>query len=207
MMPQMDGNKLCSRLKENSITSTIPFIMLTAKDTLDARIEGLNSGADAYLSKPVSIQLLLSTIQNLLTQQKRIKEHLSSNYLSTAIDDTMQMKDKDFYDQLILVIESNIANIDLDVDFISKELSLSRTKLYQRVKDLTGKPIMELVRSIRLRKATQIMVEEDISIQEIITKIGIQSQSYFTSSFKKEFGKTPTQFLKELKGNPADTNS
>lgn len=199
MMPHMDGNKLCSRLKSDSENNTIPFIMLTAKDTVHTKIESLDSGADAYLGKPVSIRLLLSTIQNLLGQHKRIKEHLSSNYLSTAIDDTMQMKDKELYDQLIRVIEENISNIDLDVDLLSRELSISRTKLYQRVKDLTGKPIMELVRSIRLRKATQIMAEENISIQEIITRIGIQSQSYFTSSFKKEFGKTPTQFLKDLK--------
>jgi AraC-like DNA-binding protein len=199
MMPRMDGLQFCSIVKNDPKKSPIPFVMLTAKNSIEDEITGINSGADAYLGKPVSAKLLTSTIQNLLSQQKRIKDHLSDNYLSKTIEDTLQIKDKEFYDCLIQVIEKHIGDFDLDVNLISKELNCSRTKLYQKVKDTTGKAIMDLVRSVRLRKAVQIMAEEDISIQEIMQKVGIQSQSYFTRSFKKEFGKTPGQFARDLK--------
>lgn len=199
MMPKMDGVRFCEQLKEEPEKGCIPFIMLTAKNTLDDRITGTNSGADAYLAKPISIKLLFSTIYNLLSQQDRIKARISSNYLSKAIDDTMQEKDKEFYEQFIQIVEKHLSNVDIDVEALSKELNYSRTKLYQKVKDITGKPVMDMVRTIRLRKATQYMAEEDISMQEIMQKVGIQSQSYFTSAFKKEYGKTPGQFMRDLK--------
>lgn len=199
MMPRMNGNKLCISVKNNPESSSIPFIILTAKDTLDSKIEGINDGADSYLGKPINIDLLKTTLRNLQSNQKRIKKHISSKFLSTTVKDTLKSKDREFYELLIKTIELNIDNQDLDVELLSRLLSYSRTKLYQHVNEITGKPLMELVRSIRLQKATQIMAEEDISIQEIITRIGIQSQSYFTIAFKKEFGKTPSQYIRDLK--------
>lgn len=199
MMPQMDGLELCRTLKNNQDTDTIPFIMLTAKNTVDDEISGIANGADAYIGKPVSTTLLITTIQNLLLQKDRIRKQVSANYLFNAIDNTLQEKDRLFYEQLIAVIERNLSNTELDVDLISRELNYSRTKLYQRVKSVAGKPIMDLVRSVRLRKAAQYMAEEDISIQVIMEKVGIQSQSNFSSSFKKEYSKTPSQFIADLK--------
>jgi len=199
MMPRMSGNKLCISVKNNPESSSIPFVMLTAKDTLDSKIEGINDGADAYLGKPINIDLLKTTLRNLQSNQKRIKKHISSKFISTTVKDTLKSKDREFYKLLIKTIESNINNQDLDVELLSRQLNYSRTKLYQRVNEITGKPLMELVRTIRLHKAIQIMAEEDISIQEIISRIGIQSQSYFTIAFKKEFGKTPSQYIRELK--------
>lgn len=200
MMPRLNGYELCKIVKESPDTGYIPFIMLTAKDNIQSHIEGLEVGADAYLTKPVSMELLFSTIQNLYLQRKKIKEYLSSNFLNTAIDTKIKQKNKEFYSLLIKTIENNLENVNLDIDFLCTELSCSRTKLYQQVKEMTGLPIMELVRSLRLKKAIQLMAEEDIPIQEVMIRVGIQSQSYFTSFFKKEFGKTPGQFLKELKG-------
>ncbi|SHE81548.1 His Kinase A (phospho-acceptor) domain-containing protein [Mariniphaga anaerophila] len=199
MMPNMDGNILCRTLKNSTKNNQIPFVMLTAKNSLEARIEGTNAGADAYLSKPVSLKLLHSTIRNLLDNKKRIKKYISSNYLSDTIEDTVQCKDKAFYDNLLKLIESNISDVNLDVDFISNTMGYSRTRLYQKVKQITGMPIKELVRTIRLQKAIQIMAEEDLSISEVIIRIGFQSQSYFTSIFKKKYGETPAQFVRNLK--------
>lgn len=199
MMPVMNGFELCKKMKADIMLGSIPFIMLTAKDSLDDNITGIECGADAYIVKPVSIKLIVSTIRNLLNQRGRVKKALSDDYLSKAITDTLQEKDREFYEQLIHLIDRHLANTNLDVDLLSREMNYSRTKLYQRVSDITGKSVMDFVRSIRLRKATQYMAEDQLTIYEIMEKVGIQSQSNFSSSFKKEYGKTPTRFIQELK--------
>lgn len=199
MMPEMDGNDLCKEIRQNDTFKQVPFILLTSSKSQDAQLEGINAGASAYLNKPVSMQLLDSTIHNLLESHKRLKEYVSSNYISSAIDETLQNKDKDFYTELIRTIEKHIANPGLDVTLLAEELGYSRTRLYQKVNEVTGYPIKELVRLIRLRKAIQLMVEEDDLITDVLLKIGIQSQSYFTTIFKKEYGKTPAAFIRDLK--------
>lgn len=201
MMPNMDGNVLCRTIKEHVDYNQIPFILLTAKKSQEAQIAGTNAGADAFLSKPISMQLLKSTIKNLLGAHKRLKEYVSSNYLNSAIEETLQSKDKEFYDTLIGLIEEHLHDPDLDVTFLGEKIGYSRTRLYQKVKQITGLPIKELVRLLRLRKAVQLMVEKDLPISDILLRIGIQSQSYFTTIFKKEYGKTPAAFIRDLKND------
>ena len=108
-------------------------------------------------------------------------------------------KDKAFMDALMEVLTSQLVNPDLDVDFLCGQLGMSRTRLYQKIKSITGQSIGEFVRTIRLKKAVDIMLHEDVPFTEIMYRIGIQSQSYFTKAFKKEFGKTPSQFMQEMK--------
>lgn len=203
MMPNIDGNELCRIVKNENDFPYIPFIMLTAKASLEARIEGTDAGADAYLAKPVSLKLLTSVIRNLLLQKRRVKEMVSSTYLQDTYDETIQAKDKEFYDAFLQVLISELSNPELDVNLIAHKMGYSRTRLYQKVKEITDKPVMELVRQLRLKKAVQVMAEEDLPISEIILRIGIQSQSYFTNTFKKEYGNTPGQYMKKLKNkNP-----
>lgn len=204
MMPNMDGYELCRTLKKESLYSSVPFIMLTAKASLDARIEGTEAGADAYLAKPVSIHLLRSVIRNLLIQRKRMKETLSTTYLQDAFDETIQAKDKEFFDHFLRVVSDNLSDPALDVNLIAQQMGYSRTRLYQKVKEIIDKPVMELVRQLRFRKAVQIMAEENLPVSEIILKIGIVSQSYFTNAFKKEYGTTPAQYMKNLKGKDTE---
>ena len=199
MMSEMDGGKLCKKIKENPKYDSIPFILLTANKTQEAQIDGIQSGADAYLNKPISIQLLETTIANLLESRKRMQNYLSVNYLSTAISENLQNKDKEFYNQLISVIENNLSDPDFDVSELSTQIGYSRTRLYNKVKQTTGLPIKELIRLIRIRKAAQLMTEEGMSIPDVLLRIGIQSQSYFTVLFKREYGKTPATFVRELK--------
>lgn len=201
MMPNLDGNALCKILKDSDQYKHIPFILLTAKKTTETQIESANSGADAYLCKPVSFDLLYSTIENLLSNQKRIRKYVSTNYIESTIEEVSSNKDHSFYNKLLACIEKNISNTSLDVELICKEMGYSRSNLYQKVKEATNLPIKELVRKIRLKKSIQIMAEKDLPISELIVKIGIQSQSYFTTSFKKEYGKTPAQYIRELKEN------
>ena len=199
MMSEMDGGKLCKKIKENPKYDSIPFILLTANKTQEAQIDGIQSGADAYLNKPISIQLLETTIANLLESRKRMQNYLSVNYLSTAVSENLQNKDKEFYNQLISVIENNLSDPDFDVSELSTQIGYSRTRLYNKVKQTTGLPIKELIRLIRIRKAAQLMTEEGMSIPDVLLRIGIQSQSYFTVLFKREYGKTPATFVRELK--------
>ncbi|MDD2645744.1 MAG: response regulator [Bacteroides sp.] len=199
MMPKMDGLELCRTLKDNSSYTNIPFILLTAKTSIESKIEGLNYGADAYLEKPISLALLNSTIDNLLDSKKKMKNYLSTNYLSITVEDRLQEEDKDFYQELTTVIERNISDPDLDVNFLCKEMGYSRTRLYQKANDVIGMPIKQYVRTLRLKAAIKIMAEEDIAIADILLRIGIKSQSYFTTIFKKEFRKTPSDFMKDLK--------
>ncbi|MEO8404964.1 MAG: two-component regulator propeller domain-containing protein, partial [Chitinophagaceae bacterium] len=198
MMPGMDGIEFCKRIKEDIETSHIPFIMLTARDALESRIEGVESGADFYFAKPLSIHLLELTIRNIFTQKQKLKERYLTSHHAEVKDLVHSNRDKAFLDQLIAIIESHLTNPDMDVDYICTQMGMSRTKLYQKIKSISGQSIGEFIRTIRLKKAVQTMTHQDISITEVMYSVGIQTQSYFTKAFKKEFGKTPSQFLKDL---------
>ncbi|MFL9482826.1 two-component regulator propeller domain-containing protein [Chitinophagaceae bacterium LWZ2-11] len=199
MMPIVNGIDFCRQVKQDIATSHIPFIMLTAKDALEAKLEGVGSGADFYFAKPFSMELLLLTIRNVFEQRKKLKERYSKDYHIEAKELVHSEKDKIFIENLLTVIESQLVNPELDVDFVCSEIGMSKTKLYQKLKSISGQSIGEFIRTIRLRKAAEIMTKEDVPLSDVMYRIGIQTQSYFTKAFKKEFGKTPSQFLQELK--------
>jgi ligand-binding sensor domain-containing protein/signal transduction histidine kinase/DNA-binding response OmpR family regulator len=199
MMPEIDGNEFCKMIKEDIDTSHIPFLMLTAKDALESKIAGIESGADFYFSKPLSIELLELTIRNILKQKQKLKEKYLSDHHAEIKDLAHSSKDKDFLDDLIKIIEIELSNPEMNIAFVCTQIGMSRTKLYNKIKGLTGQSINDFIRTIRLKKAAQLMTEADTSITEVMYSVGIQTQSYFTKAFKNEFGKTPTQFLKDLK--------
>jgi signal transduction histidine kinase/ligand-binding sensor domain-containing protein/DNA-binding response OmpR family regulator len=199
MMPVMDGNDFCNLIKNDIETSHIPFVMLTARDAVEAKIEGTLSGADVYLTKPFSIQMLLATVSNIFEQQKKLKEHYLKDYFSEAKELVHNQKDRDFMAKLMAIIGKQLSNPDLDVEQLSREMGMSQSRLYQKIKKISGQSIVEFIRSCRLKKAIQIMTHEDVTINEIIFRVGIQTPSYFTKSFKKEFGKTPSQFLHDIR--------
>jgi DNA-binding response OmpR family regulator/nitrogen-specific signal transduction histidine kinase len=199
MMPGMDGIEFCRQVKENIETSHIPFLILSSRDSLAAQLEGVGSGADFYFAKPISIDLLQLTIRNILDQRQKLRERYAQDQFAEARDMAHSTKDKAFMDQLLGIITEQLTNPDLDVDYICQQAGMSRTKLYQKIKSITGQSIGEFVRSVRLRHAVKIMTEEDVPLTEVTYRVGIQTQSYFTKAFKKEFGKTPSQFLQELK--------
>lgn len=199
MMPRMNGIELCRKIKNDDLTRHIPFILLSAKDALESKLEGVESGADFYFSKPVSINLLLLTLRNIFIQQDKLKERYTIANQVDIKETVHSSKDKQFMEQLVSVIESELTNPGFDVDQLCLHLNMSRTKLYEMIKRLTGQSIIEFIRTIRLNKAVYIMTHEDVSISEVIFRVGIQTQSYFTKAFKKEYGKTPSQFLNELK--------
>jgi signal transduction histidine kinase/DNA-binding response OmpR family regulator/ligand-binding sensor domain-containing protein len=201
MMPGMSGIELCKLVKEKFETSHIPFIILSAKDALDTKIEGMESGADYYFSKPLSIDLLLLTVHNIFEQAQKLKLKYTNDYLTEATELVHTEKDKDFMQKLLALIEANIQEPDLDVEFLCNHLYISRTKLYQKIKSVSDQSIGDFIKTIRLKKAIQIMTHEDIPLNKVADRIGLQSHSYFSRVFKKEFGVSPSQFLDSLKKN------
>lgn len=199
MMPVKNGITLCREVKENINFSHIPFVMLTAKSGLENQLEGLDSGADAYFEKPLDFGLLKLTVQNIFKQQQKLKEHYARNYFVDSRELAANQQDNKFITRLIEIIESRIDQPDMDVNYIASELSMSRSKLYAKVKSLTDKSIVEFIRSYRLRKAAALLIEENLSIRDTMERIGIESQSYFTRIFKNEFGMIPTAFIQKNK--------
>jgi len=199
MMPGMNGIEFCKLIKERFETRHIPFIILSAKDALDTKIEGMESGADYYFAKPLSIDLLLLTVHNIFEQGEILKQRYTNDYLSEATELVHSEKDKDFFNKLLKLIEDNIQDVDLDVDFLCKHLYISRTKLYQKIKSISDQSVGEFIRTIRLKKSIHIMTHEDIAMNEVADRVGLQSSSNFSRAFKKEYGKSPMQFMQALK--------
>lgn len=197
MMPGIDGIELSKKIKENIDSSHIPVVILTAKTGDENQIEGLYSGADIYLKKPVNKQILLLSLSNLFKQQARIREYYAKHYFAQTndTDTSINKRDAEFMKQLTEVIEKNLSNANIDVLQIASTLAMSRRTLYGKVKALTGQSVVEFIRNYRLRKAAQILAEEDISISMVMDRVGIDNASYFSRIFKKEFGESPSEFV------------
>jgi DNA-binding response OmpR family regulator len=198
-MPGMSGFDLCRAVKHDIDTSHIPVLILTARTALTSQVEGLDAGADYYFAKPLNMELLLLTIRNRFDQDRKLKERYSHDSHVQAMELAHTEKDKEFMTRLLQIIESQLANPDFEIGYLCQEMGMSRTRLYQKIKGISRQSIGDFIRTIRLKKAVQIMTHEDVSLTEVMVRIGIQTQSYFTKAFKKEFGKTPTQFIQEIK--------
>ncbi|WP_316823920.1 two-component regulator propeller domain-containing protein [Pedobacter miscanthi] len=199
MMPVMDGITFCKSVKEQFEISHIPFIILSAKDTLGSKVEGMESGADYYFGKPLNMELLFLTVQNIIEQGEKLKQRYSRGYLVEAKELVRTEKDKEFLQKILDVIEENIQDPNLDVDYLCRYLCISRTKLYQKIKGVSDLSVGEFIRTIRLKKAINIMTHEDVSMTEVVDRIGLQSSSNFARAFKNHYGQSPMQFIKSLK--------
>lgn len=199
MMPGMNGIDLCKHIKRTFETSHIPFVILSAKDGLDTKVEGLESGADYYFAKPLNMTLLLLTINNIFEQTSKLKHRYTKDHLIEATELVHSEKDKDFMNVLLQIIEDNIQNPELEVEFLCTRMNISRTKLYQKIKGISGQSVGEFIKTIRLKQAIYIMTHEDVTLAEVADRIGLQSSSYFSRMFKKEYGCSPSEFIKGLR--------
>jgi YesN/AraC family two-component response regulator len=200
MMPGMSGIERCQRIKDRFETSHIPFIILSAKDALETKIEGVTSGADHYFAKPFSVDLLVLTVHKVFSQSEKVKLRYSRDYLTTATELVHSEKDKEFLTRLLNLIEAHIEDPDLDVELICDHLFISRSKLYQKIKSISDLSIGDFIKTIRLKKALRLMTHEVIPLNEVAYRCGFQSQGYFSRVFKKEFGNSPSEYLRDLRG-------
>lgn len=194
MMPKVDGVLLCKRLKNNIQTSHIPFILLTARHSDEAKIEGYQAGADSYIPKPFSMDVLLTRIKNLIEQQKKRRELFQKTIEVSPESITITTLDEEFVQKTLSCIEKNMDKTEYSVEDLSKDLGLSRVHLYRKLQSITGQNPSEFVRSIRLKKAAQLLRDSQLNISEIAYEVGFTNPKYFTTCFKEEFGVTPTQF-------------
>jgi signal transduction histidine kinase/ligand-binding sensor domain-containing protein/DNA-binding response OmpR family regulator len=200
MMPVMDGIELCKKLKEDVRTCHIPIILLTAKDSLQDKTEGYSVGADSYLTKPFSGNLLRSRVNNLLETRKKIAQLFSSAIVSkqSIVQESISKLDNEFIDKLTHFIEENIEIEQLNIAQIADQMNMSHSTLYRKIKTLTGLSANEFIRKIRMRNAEKLLLSCKYSIAEIIYKVGISTPAYFRQCFKEEFGVTPTEYMKNV---------
>ena len=191
MMPVMDGLAFCQQLKTDKAISHIPVILLTARSLDEQRAEGYEHGADAYLSKPFSLRLLLSRIDNLIESRKKLNHTWSKGVEDDEIGNISNEIDKSFLKQLRKIIQENLANSDLSVEQIGDEIGLSRVQLYRKVKALTGYSPVEIVRKARLTRARHLLQTTERTVSEVAYAVGFSTPSYFSKCYKDEFGENP----------------
>lgn len=197
MMPQMDGMELTRRIRSIIEVSHLPIIILTAKNDLNSKVEGLTEGADAYIEKPFSMKYLLAQIKSIFDKRERDRENYSRNPFMTSIPNSgMSNADKTLLDKITHTIEENITDPNFGVEMLAEEVNLSRSSLHRKLKDLIGTSPTDFVRLIRLKKAADLITEGSYRIGEVCYIVGINSPSYFIKIFQKQFGMTPKEFEK-----------
>lgn len=195
MMPQMNGYQLCKEIKENLNISHIPVILLTARADSESQMLGYKLGADAYLPKPFEMEMLLSVIQNQMRNREYIKSRYRGNqFILSPQEATFSNADEQFMIKLNEMIDQNLSQPDLDVKFLTAQMAMSRTSLYNKVKELTGMGANDYINRRRIDKAIILLTQSGMSITEISEQVGFTYQRYFSTLFKEMKGMTPSQF-------------
>lgn len=195
MMPEMDGFELCKIVKTNFEYSHIPVILLTAKNTLQSKIQGLEIGADAYIEKPFSQQYLKVQIANLLLNRAKIKEYFVSSPLVQIMSMAHTKTDELFLEKVNEVIYNNLEDTELDVEKLAGFMNMSKPTLYRKIKSISDLSVNELINITRLKKAAALLAEGKYKIYEVADMTGYASQTNFGRNFLKQFGMTASDYL------------
>lgn len=197
MMPGDDGFKLTKNCKTEDTTSHIPIIMLTAKSGDENQLIGLETGADAYITKPFHTEILKQKVRNLLETQKKLQERFSKEVILTPKDIAISSYDQRFLENLQEVMDSHLIESDFSAEKFALALGMSRMQLHRKLKALTGLSTTEFIRSQRLKLAAQLLKESDVNVSEVGYTVGFNNHSYFTKCFKEQFGVSPTTYSKK----------
>lgn len=207
MMPKMDGIELCYRLKTDERTSHIPVILLTAKSTQNDQVTGLETGADMYLTKPFSNRILELNVRNLLAAREKLKQlflQQVSAYNVAPQSAPVQLTalntvEQEFLQRVIQIVEENMDHPDFGVDMLSRKVAMSAPILYKKIKAVSKMSVNDFVKSLRLKKAAQLLLEKQMTVYEVAFAVGYNDRKYFSQEFKKQFGKTPTEYANGVK--------
>lgn len=197
MMPEMDGLEFCTILKSNFDSSHIPVILLTAKNTIQAKIEGLDAGADAYIEKPFSPAHLNAQIASLLNNRIKLKDYFAKTPLAHINSMAHTKMDEEFLEELQKIIERNLSETQLDVEFLAHELNMSRPTLYRKIKSISNLSPNEMINLTRLKKAAELIQEGRLSLNQIAEAVGYNSLTHFGRNFQKQFGTTPSDYARK----------
>ncbi len=196
-MPEMDGEELCRMTKTDSLTNHIPFILLTARNLPQQQINGLQNGADDYITKPFIKQILQERVKSLLNNRALYKDYIKRQLICGHDVTTPAAPGDKFLETVVALIEKNISDPQLSVEFISKEIGVSRVQLYRKFKALTGQSPIDLIKEIKLKKAASLLKTGEWKVSDAAFESGFSDPLYFSKCFQKEFDMTPSQYIKE----------
>ena len=199
MMPEMDGHTLCSKLKSNPATNFVPVVLLTAKSRDEDKLEGLETGADAYVVKPFNIDILRRTVHNLLSSHQLLRlKYERVDDLEEQVDDIrLKSPDEKLLDRIMDCINKHLSNSDLSVDMIADTVGISRVHLHRKMKELTGQTPHDFIRNIRLKKAAQLLATQGMNVTEVMYACGFANSASFSTVFKKFYGMSPRDYMRE----------
>lgn len=206
MMPQMDGIELCKLIKSDKRTSHIPVILLTARTSDQHKYEGLETGADDYITKPFNFEILKLRIAKLIEQRINARKQFQKNFELVPSEIQITSLDEKFLGKVKELTEQNMHEPDFSVEKLSREIGISRAHLYNKLSSLTGKTPIEYIRIMRIRRAAQLLEKSQLTVMEVAYKIGFNDPRYFTKHFKSEYKMTPTQYIKKHAGKSSNSN-
>jgi signal transduction histidine kinase/DNA-binding response OmpR family regulator len=198
MMPEMDGNELCRRIRKEVKTSHIPVIMLTAKAEQEEKLEGLETGADDYLTKPFDTRELLARVHNLIEQRRLLRERFAGEIIFKPKEVATTSVDETFLNQVLTAIESNMEEETFSVVELSEQVAMSRSQLHRKLKALVNKSPNQIIREMRLQRAKGLLEKRAGNASEVAFMVGFNSLAYFSKCFKDQFGVAPSEVIGEL---------
>ena len=201
MMPKMDGVEMCRKLKTDERTSHIPVLMLTAKASVEDRVEGLETGADAYVTKPFNIKELRVRVTKLIEQRKKLRERFSRDVKLEPKDIAITSADEKFLNRAIGIIEEKMGDFEFDARTLQQEMTLSRSQLFRKLKALTDLSITEFIRTIRLKRGAKLLEQKFGNVAQVTYEVGFNNLSYFAKCFKELFGVSPSEYVKRNSGS------
>ena len=198
-MPRMNGIDLCTKIRTDELTCHIPIILLTVRASKDAKIEGLEIGADDYITKPFEIRELKARIRNLFEQRRQLMKKFNREHGFQPSEITSNSIDEQLLNKALSIVELNISESMFGVEELSKQMSISRSQLYRKILAITGQTPVEFIRLIRLNRAAQLLKQKHDNIGRIAYEVGFSNPSYFSNSFYKQFGMYPSEYVKQFK--------
>lgn len=184
---------MCWKIKTDDRTSHIPVILLTARAAHIHQVDGLETGADAYITKPFSVKILELNIRNLIQARQAMRQRYSQQLTLMPKNRVIDSPDEKFLNKLMTIVEGNMDNPEFDVIALVKEIGMSQTVLYKKIKALTDLTITDFIKSTRLKQAALLLTQNKLSIAEVAYAVGFNDRKYFSKEFKKQFGKTPSE--------------
>lgn len=208
MMPEMDGMTLCKKIKQNANINHIPVILLTAKGRPEEQVEGIEIGADSYLIKPFNIEVLKSTIGNLLSNRRLLKNKFSGAQEQSDKVQNIQLKSADevLMNKIMKVINENLSEPTLNVEMLANSVGLSRVHLHRKLKELTNLSSRDFIRNIRMQQAAKLLKEKKLTISEVAYAVGYNNLSHFSNTFKEYFGLSPKEYMQNAHEENATEN-
>lgn len=207
MMPEMDGFELCKKIRSNEKLAHLPIILLTAKDTPADILFGVKKGADAHITKPFDTEILMEKVKQLLLSRTELARKYSKKILLEPTNKEITSADEKFISSALKYVENNITNSELNLDNMARELAMSSTTMYRRMKVVCNQSPGEFIRSVRFKRASQLLRDTKLTISEIIEMVGYQDAKRFRENFRNEFGLTPGEYREQFKNDPGSPQS